>query len=66
MSFYVGRSMTSIYIVQDKVLTATFCLFCYEIKILQQVEDVRMIHKHVSYKILEVIFAVTYLKVVVV
>jgi hypothetical protein len=39
---------------------------CYESRILQQTQDVGMTHKHVSYEALEVLFDVTYLRVIVV
>jgi hypothetical protein len=40
--------------------------WCYESRILQQIEDVGMTHKYISYETLAVIFVVSYLRVVVV
>jgi hypothetical protein len=39
---------------------------CYECRILQQLQNVGMTHKHISNETLEVIFVVAYLRVVVV
>jgi hypothetical protein len=41
-------------------------VYCYESRILQRLDDVGMTHKHVSNETLEVIFAVTYLRVVII
>jgi hypothetical protein len=41
-------------------------VICYESRILQRLDDVGITHKHVSNETLEIIFAVVYLRIIVV